>query len=53
MDINEKLINSIRNEDLESVKECLKNGADANTRDVETYSALSWAIAFKPNFEII
>lgn len=53
MDINEKLIKSIKSEDLESVKEYLKNGADANARDDKTNSALSCAIAFKPNFKII
>lgn len=43
MDINEKLIKSIENGDLESVKECLKNGADVNARQESGATPLVYA----------
>lgn len=50
MDINEKLMESIKNRDLESVKECLKNGADINYYERTPYierTPLIWAISNK------
>ena len=48
---NERLFESIRSKNLESVKECLENGANPNAK--EGHTALSWAIAIQPNLDIV
>lgn len=43
-----KLFETIRKGQIEAIKECLKNGANANAKDYDGYTALSWAICDAP-----
>ena len=52
MDINEKLIESVYNEDLKQVKECLEQGADVNFNNKRHYSPPIISASMNGNLEI-
>lgn len=52
MNLNEKLFNAVKQQNLEAIKKLVENGADVNAQDTDGHTALMIASSYE-NFEIV